>query len=98
MSQGSCVRAHKVQKLKPKLRSRTTRYHTAGVTKTKIVYVQDPALGGGAGETTEVAVRVRFSEDRNFEPPQGSLEVIEVGRQQSSRALPKCSGSLLYIG
>lgn len=39
---------------------------------------QDPTLGGDAGEATEVAVRVRFSEDRNFEPPQGSLEVIEV--------------------
>ncbi|CAM9498778.1 unnamed protein product, partial [Laminaria digitata] len=39
--------------------------------------LKDPTLGGDAGEATEVAVRVRFSEDRNFEPPQGSLEVIE---------------------
>lgn len=40
--------------------------------------IQDPTLGGDTGETTEVAVRVRFDEDRDFEPPQGRLEVIEV--------------------
>lgn len=39
---------------------------------------QDPTLEEGKGEVTEVAVRVRFDEDVNFEPPQGSLEVIEV--------------------
>ena len=39
---------------------------------------QDPAKGGEAGETTEVAVRVKFFEDKDFEPPQGSLEIIEV--------------------
>lgn len=35
-------------------------------------------MGGDAGEVTEVAVRVSFDEDTDFEPPQGSLEVIEV--------------------
>ncbi|CAM9193316.1 unnamed protein product [Scytosiphon promiscuus] len=39
--------------------------------------LKDPTLGGEAGESTEVAVRVRFDEDKDFEPPQGSLEVIE---------------------
>ena len=40
--------------------------------------IQDPTKGGEAGESTEVAVRVRFDEDKDFEPPQGSLEIIEV--------------------
>lgn len=50
--------------------------------------MQDPTLGGDAGETTEVAVRVRFSEDKNFEPPQGSLEVIEVSTSKTSAPYP----------
>ncbi|CAM9122481.1 unnamed protein product [Pylaiella littoralis] len=39
--------------------------------------LKDPAKGGEAGESTEVAVRVRFDEEQGFEPPQGSLEIIE---------------------
>ncbi|CAM9173402.1 unnamed protein product [Ectocarpus sp. 6 AP-2014] len=42
-----------------------------------LLSLKDPTLGGEAGDTTEVAVRVRFDEERDFEPPQGSLEVIE---------------------
>lgn len=40
--------------------------------------IQDPALKGDTGEVTDIAVRVRFNEDSGFEPPQGSLDVIEV--------------------
>lgn len=48
--------------------------------------IQDPAKGGEAGESTEVAVRVRFDEEQGFEPPQGSLEIIEV-RNRDERML-----------
>ena len=75
-------RAHKVQNLIPNLLSRATCHRRCRKKKTS---VQDPKLGGDAGEATEVAVRVRFSEDRNFEPPQGSLEVIEVGATSKAR-------------
>lgn len=46
--------------------------------------IQDPSKGGEAGESTEVAVRVRFDEDKDFEPPQGSLEIIEVSAAEGA--------------
>ncbi|CAN0224731.1 unnamed protein product, partial [Discosporangium mesarthrocarpum] len=36
--------------------------------------LRDPARNGEAGEVTEVAVRVRFVDERDYEPPQGFLE------------------------
>ena len=57
--------------------------------RVRVVHVhnpQDPTKGGEAGESTEVAVRVRFDEDKDFEPPQGSLEIIEVSTRSRSGA------------